>query len=337
MSSMDIKDKKPIVSVAVITYNMAEYLPQLLDSILIQKVDFPYEIIVDDDCSPDHTREILLQYQKNYPDKFILSLRDKNVGGSRNMYGVLRKCRGKYIAILEGDDYWDDPEKLQYQYEFMERHPEYVGMTCNSWCETSRTEVRHYPRRNITEPMVFTYADFMKPFFFDRIPNSTDTWFFRNIFRNSKENFSVFYKAHPMVWDQTLALILYGKGDIYTDPRLVSHHRTIVEESGKNFQSKYARGNHCAEDARMYAYHEMYIEKVLKRKCGAFYKVRAEVYAEALFRALKSMKKSDWQIMWQIWKQRKTRRFFVSACIDHAIGTAKRKVSGIRGKLICQS
>ena len=89
---MDIKDKKPIVSVAVITYNMAEYLPQLLDSILIQKVDFPYEIIVEDDCSPDHTREILLQYQKNYPDKFILSLRDKNVGGSRNMYGVLRKC-----------------------------------------------------------------------------------------------------------------------------------------------------------------------------------------------------------------------------------------------------
>ncbi len=320
---------QPVVSVAVITYNMAEYLQQLLDSILVQNVTFPYEIIVDDDCSPDNTREILKKYQRLYPERIILSLRDKNVGGSRNMYGVLRKCRGKYIAILEGDDYWDDPNKLQYQYEFMENHSEYIGMTCNSWCELSRTEVRHHPRRDITEPMVFSYEDFMKPFFFDRIPNSTDTWFFRNIFKDSHENFSVFYKAHPMVWDQTLALILYGKGDVFVDPKLVSHHRTIVESDGENYQSQYARGNYCDQDARMYAFHEMYIEKILKRDCTPFYKVRAEVFAESVFRALKSGNQSDFDIVNKIWRQRQSHRFFCRACAEHLVKTLGRKLDGV--------
>ena len=89
-------DNSVAVSVAVITYNMQRYLPQLLDSILMQKVNFRYEIVVDDDSSPDESRKILRDYQRRYPDKFVLSLRDYNVKGSRNMYGVLRQCRGKY-------------------------------------------------------------------------------------------------------------------------------------------------------------------------------------------------------------------------------------------------
>ena len=197
------------VSVAVITYNMQGYLPQLLDSILKQKVNFRYEIVVDDDHSPDDSRQILLDYAARYPGRFVLSLRDTNVGGSRNMYGVLRQCRGKYIAILEGDDWWEAEDKLQYQYDFMETHPEYVGMYCNSWCELSRTESIQKVRRDITEPMIFSYRDFQSYHFFDRLPNTTDTAFFRNFFATAPEReVDVFYKAHRMVWDQSLALIL---------------------------------------------------------------------------------------------------------------------------------
>ena len=83
---------KPEVSVAVSTYNMEGYLRQLLDSILMQKVDFPYEMFVDDDCSPDNSRAILLEYQKQYSDKFVLSLKDHNEGGSGNIYGVLKNA-----------------------------------------------------------------------------------------------------------------------------------------------------------------------------------------------------------------------------------------------------
>lgn len=316
----------PVVSVAVITYNMANYLPQLLESILAQKVCFPYEIIIDDDCSPDNTRALLYQYKEKYPDKIVLSLRQQNVGGSRNMYGVMQQCRGKYIAILEGDDYWDDENKLQYQYEFMESHPVYIGMTCNSWCELSRTEEIRRVRRDINSPMIFSYNDFMKPFFFDRLPNSTDTWFFKNIFKMYDEDFSVFYKAHKMVWDQTLALILYGKGNVYVDPKIVSHHRTIIEKDGTNYQSLYAREDHKETDAYMYAKHEEYIEEKLHRDCSIFYKVRAEIFAEAFFVALKSRKKADIEIMVNIWKQRKRKMPLIVECMKHAKQTLYRKL-----------
>lgn len=315
------------VSVAVITYNMRHYLPQLLDSILKQKVNFTYEIVVDDDNSPDDSREILLEYQRRYPDRFVLSLRDYNLKGSRNMYGVLKQCRGKYIAILEGDDWWECEDKLQYQFDFMEAHPEYIGMYCNSWCELSRTESIQKIRREITEPMIFSYKDFLNYHFFDRLPNSTDTAFFRNFFATAPEReLDVFYKAHEMVWDQSLALILYGKGDVYVDPRLVSHHRTIVEAGGTNYQSKYAVEDHKVSDAYMYACHEEYMETVLHRRCTKFYKVRGMLFAEAFWIAKKSKKEEDRQKAKEIWNQRKKKWPLVFWAFYWGCGTVKRKL-----------
>lgn len=317
----------PEVSVAVITYNMAGYLPQLLDSILMQKVSFPYEIIIDDDHSPDNTREILYRYQAKYPDKIVLSLRDSNVGGSRNMYGVLKQCKGKYIAILEGDDWWEADDKLQYQYDFMESHPQYIGMYCNSWCELSRTESIQHIRRNISAPMVFTIEDFMNYHFFDRLPNSTDTAFFRNIFKNAPEQETdVFYKAHRMVWDQSLALILYGKGKVYVDPRPVSHHRTIVEKGGTNYQSRYAVEDHKVTDAFMYACHEDYLEKVLHYNCSKFYKVRGMLFAETFWIAMKSGRSEDWDKAKSIWNQRRKKSPLLKWTLYRGCGTLKRKL-----------
>lgn len=294
------------VSVAVITYNMQQYLPQLLDSILMQKTNFSYEIIVDDDHSPDDSRAILLDYQRRFPDKLVLSMRDSNVGGSRNMYGVLRKCRGKYIAILEGDDWWDCDDKLQYQFDFLESHPEYIAMYCNSWVETSLVDTIHHPRRNMGRPLVFSYSDYMNYHFFDRLPNSTDTAFFRNFFRDAPEwETDVFYKAHNMVWDQSLALILYGKGDVYVDPRLVSHHRSIVVTDGTNYQSLYAKRDNKVSDAQMYACQEDYIEHILHRRCTKFYKVRGMLFAEAFWIAMKSGNEDDRRKVHAIWEQRK--------------------------------
>ena len=323
---------KPEVSVAVITYNMEVYLRQLLDSILMQKVDFSYEIVVDDDCSPDNSRAILLEYQKQYPEKFVLSLKDHNEGGSRNMYGVLKKCRGKYIAILEGDDWWEAEDKLQYQYDFMESHPQYIGMYCNSWCELSRTKSIQRVRRVMDHPLVFTYEDFQNPHFFDRLPNSTDTAFFRNIFATSPElELDVFWKAHKMVWDQSLALILYGKGKVYVDPRIVSHHRTIVEKGGSNYQSRYAVEDHKVSDAYMYACHEDYIETVLHRRCIKFYQVRGMIFAEAFWIAMKSHNREDWEKASQIWKQRSKKWPLIVCAVRWGYNSLKRKVNKMRG------
>lgn len=113
-----------VVSVCITAYNHGKYIAQALDSILMQEVDFRYEIVVGEDCSTDNTRQILLAYKEKFPDKFKLLLHEKNMGAKKNVITTLKNCSGKYIAMLDGDDYWIDPKKLQIQIDLMERFPE---------------------------------------------------------------------------------------------------------------------------------------------------------------------------------------------------------------------
>lgn len=118
-------NKEIMVSVFMMTYNHENYIAQALDSILMQKINFGYEIIVGEDCSTDRTREIILSYAQRKPDLFKLILHNHNVGATANQNAVLKACMGKYIAICEGDDYWTDPYKLQKQVDFLEANPDY--------------------------------------------------------------------------------------------------------------------------------------------------------------------------------------------------------------------
>jgi glycosyltransferase involved in cell wall biosynthesis len=115
------------VSVAMITYNHERYIAKALDNVLSQSTNFDYEVIIGEDFSTDNTRSIIIDYQKRYPDKFQLLLNDKNIGMHKNTAQVLRACRGQYVALLEGDDYWTSTHKLQLQVDFLDRHPECVA------------------------------------------------------------------------------------------------------------------------------------------------------------------------------------------------------------------
>jgi len=113
------------VSVSIITYNHEKFIGQALDSVLMQEANFEYEIVVGEDCSTDNTREILLGYRDKYPAKIRLLLPENNQGVIRNFVQTYKSCKGKYIATLDGDDYWTSPKKLQSQVEFLDRHPDF--------------------------------------------------------------------------------------------------------------------------------------------------------------------------------------------------------------------
>jgi glycosyltransferase involved in cell wall biosynthesis len=120
--------ENPLVSVLFITYNHAKYVRQALESILIQKTTFPFQIIIGDDCSADGTREIMLEIAAQYPQKIILNNPEKNLGAARNFIQLFDACvnsKAKYISYLEGDDYWTDEYKLQKQVDFMESNAAY--------------------------------------------------------------------------------------------------------------------------------------------------------------------------------------------------------------------
>jgi len=111
----------PLVSVAMLTYNHEKFISQAIESALAQIVDFDFEIVIGEDYSTDNTRKICRDYKESYSEKIVLIENVSNIGLVKNYQKVFNACRGKYIAILEGDDFWHDRYKLQKQIEIIEK------------------------------------------------------------------------------------------------------------------------------------------------------------------------------------------------------------------------
>jgi len=116
----------PKVSVFMMAYNHAPYIAQALDSALAQQTTFTVEIVIGEDSSTDGTRNIVTDYVQRYPGRIRALLHETNLGASRNQVLVLEACTGEYIALLEGDDFWTDPYKLQKQVDFLDEHLDYA-------------------------------------------------------------------------------------------------------------------------------------------------------------------------------------------------------------------
>jgi glycosyltransferase involved in cell wall biosynthesis len=118
---------EPLVDVNLVTYNHENFVAQAIESVLAQKTDFPFRLIVGDDCSTDKTQEIVSRYAQEYPDRIAVFLDSEHRGlRSRDRAGlkVLGLSTAKYVAWLDGDDYWTDPHKLQKQVDVLERNPD---------------------------------------------------------------------------------------------------------------------------------------------------------------------------------------------------------------------
>jgi glycosyltransferase involved in cell wall biosynthesis len=122
----------PLVSVKMITFNHAPYISRAIEGVLRQKTNFPFELVIGEDCSTDGTREIVFRYQKKHPDIIRIVTSDQNVGMKKNGYRTTKACNGKYIAYCEGDDYWHHPEKIQKQVDQLEANPD-CGMVYSSY------------------------------------------------------------------------------------------------------------------------------------------------------------------------------------------------------------
>lgn len=116
----------PLVSILCITYNHADYVAIALDAFLAQQTSFKVEIVVGDDCSSDGTLAVLDRYAQQQVGRIRVLPSSVNLGVTRNFRRTLQACRGRYIAICEGDDFWRGTRKLQDQVEFLEAHPDFV-------------------------------------------------------------------------------------------------------------------------------------------------------------------------------------------------------------------
>jgi glycosyltransferase involved in cell wall biosynthesis len=114
---------RPVVSVLMLTFNHERFLAQAIDSALGQRTAVPIEIVIGADQSPDHTQEIAREFGARYASRVRVLAAQSRLGMHENFKRTLSACRGRYIAILEGDDFWTDPAKVQTQVNVMEREP----------------------------------------------------------------------------------------------------------------------------------------------------------------------------------------------------------------------
>lgn len=152
------------LSVLMITYNHEQYIAQALDSVLDQQVDFDYEIVIGEDCSTDSTREILKNYKAKFPDRVVLLERGKNLGMIRNLVDTLQHCTGEYIALLEGDDYWTDVDKLQKQIAFLDAHNDVAFYCHNALVVYEDSDQESHPFHADREDAFYTVKDLFPNF-----------------------------------------------------------------------------------------------------------------------------------------------------------------------------
>ena len=119
--------REVMLSVVMTTFNHERYIATAIESVLRQQTDFPIEIVIGEDCSTDRTLNIAMDYQSQYPEAIRIVRSETNVGWRANYRRTIAAARGRYIALLDGDDYFIHRKKLQMQVDLLEANPD-VGM-----------------------------------------------------------------------------------------------------------------------------------------------------------------------------------------------------------------
>ena len=132
------------VSVCMVTYNHEQYIAQAIQSVLAQETDFPIELVIGEDCSTDNTRSIVCELAEKHGDRIRLRLAESNQGAKANFIGTFGACRGQYVALLEGDDYWTCTDKLQMQVDALDARPDWA--MCFHPTQVKFEEGSHEPR-----------------------------------------------------------------------------------------------------------------------------------------------------------------------------------------------
>lgn len=240
-------DDVPMVSVCLITYNHAPYIRECLEGILMQKTEFNFEVCVGEDESSDGTREICIELAKAYPDRIKLILRrqvdpGREVYLSQGVYNYIettKECRGKYVALCDGDDVWTDPHKLQKQFDIMEADPS-ISLVHSSYDKFD--ELSGCRTRNVNQQKCSRYAKDIDrtTLIFDVIqrnyPIAASTAFLRTanaleIFKDSEELFRVCPMGDIITWCE---LVNYGVFHYQKESHVLYR---ILAESDSNSQS----------------------------------------------------------------------------------------------------
>lgn len=214
---MNIDGQDITVSVCISAYNHEDFIEEALNSVLEQECDFGYEIILSNDKSTDQTHEVITKFIANHPQSHRIKYynQEKNLGINGNLIFTLEQATGKYIALLEGDDYWLDKNKLQKQFDFLETNPDYTLFTAAY--RTVTLDHQQFDRKIGGDVKDITYTfDAIKDF----SPNYLNMFFRRQSLEVEK------LKEFEYSGDNVIFLMCLSKGKVYFSNEILAFRRT---------------------------------------------------------------------------------------------------------------
>lgn len=227
---------KPTVSTIILSYNHEDFIVEAIESALEQKGDFHHEIILADDGSTDGTARILSRYAEKYPSKIRNISRGGNLGVSENYRYCFREAEGRFVAVLEGDDYWTDPEKNFKQAEFLQEHPDASMVLSRIELFNMKGNSRRLLKRQEGLPNKLSAADFAKNQHLNLIVNLSCCMFRSDIMKRLP---GTLYE--PRLSEIALAFYLDRLGSIGFLPEVMSTYRLNEKSvwSGADVVSKH--------------------------------------------------------------------------------------------------
>jgi len=257
------QNNRPMLSVICPTYNHEHYIRQALDGILMQKVNFSMEIIVGEDCSKDGTRQILREYEEKYPGVFTMLYRETNMGMNGNCTDLYERGTGKYIAYLECDDFWIDPNKLQKQVDYLEAHPDVVV------CYHNVVVVGHDGKPNgEVYPESPTEDYTLRQYRSECMPGQTSTLMMRNCYVDKQYKFTNICKdlaLTPGDRVQVFSFVAYAKVHCIKEP--LGAYRHVISQ-GSSYSAT-VRRNFYQESVFMADFYRKMMEYARKDNAPA--------------------------------------------------------------------
>ena len=215
-----------MVAVWMVTYNHEEFIEKAIESVMIQKTTFQYKLFIGEDNSIDNTREICEKLKEKYADKIEYFLHEENIGATPNgifMYEQCFKSEAKYIALLEGDDYWTDPYKLQKQIDYMEDHTE-CSLCLHASTDVSETGEFIKKRERYKTDSIVSMEDLI-------LGGGGFAAFASTLFPSEFRNLLPDYYHKSPVGDVPLHLFLASRGEVFYLHDNMSSYRTSVPGS----------------------------------------------------------------------------------------------------------
>ena len=252
---------QPLVSIRCLAYNHEKYIRKCLDSIVMQKTNFAFEVIVHDDASSDNTANIIRDYAAKYPEKIVPVIEDENVFSKHD--GSLRRimdsyCRGEFIATCECDDYWVDPYKLQKQVDFLLNNPDYfaVAHRCIVVGEDNELLEEEYPDCKKQEYSIEDFAN-------DIYPGQTASLVHRNLNANNIDLWLINKNLYPADRIRIFTYLCHGKIRCFSEK--MSAYRHILSH-GASFSAthKYSFENERIMTEAMVTYSKHFSNKSIQ-------------------------------------------------------------------------